>query len=218
MLRYPIVFSRVSLYGRSFYDNNSILGTTTMSSGFMKSLQEDLQHENTIRTQGIGETLTNYINSAELTHMESPAADKQFVENLDKKLMDFFDKVPLPEDPMRVALAKTEEELKEDAAAELLKEAVREAYMRKLSAKAQEELRLKRGMDKLEKGGKDGYFKDFEEFRNPPKYEYTPVATTAASPVNEESNVEEIEKEVEAMQRQMEKLQKLLQMKKDQKK
>lgn len=132
---------------------NSILGTSSMSASFLKDLQEDLQREQDIRKHGIGETLTNYVRRAELSHMESPEEDKKFLQKFGSQVDDFFSKIPLPEDPMKAALARTPEELEEEAAAEMLREAVREAYLRKLDAKAAEELRLKQAARRLEKHG-----------------------------------------------------------------
>lgn len=141
----------------------SILGTTTMSGNLLKTLQEDLRNENELRTKGIGETLQNYVHRAELSHMESPEADEAFSKSLDAKVDDLFAHIPLPQDPMKVALALTDEEVKEEAAAEFVKEAVREMYWRKLDAKQAEELRLKRAEKKLQKQGASQYFEERRE-------------------------------------------------------
>lgn len=128
----------------SEFNDGSVLGTSTLSTQFLVALKEDLKHEEQIRTGGIGETLTNYVNRAELSHMESPEADIAFQKKLDKQVDDFFSNISLPEDPMKAALARSEDELKEEVAMEVYREAVREAYLRRLDAKKAEELRLKR--------------------------------------------------------------------------
>lgn len=150
---------------RSFseWSCGSVLGTSTLSGGLLKDLQTDLQHENNIRTRGVGETLQNYVNRAELSHMESPEADEKFAKELSAKVDDLFSRIPLPEDPMRAALALTDEEVKEEAASEMVKEAVREMYYRKLDAKKAEELRLKHAQEKYAKQGMRRYFEEMRE-------------------------------------------------------
>ncbi|KPI86545.1 hypothetical protein ABL78_4368 [Leptomonas seymouri] len=147
----------------SEFHSGSILGTSLHPGCSLKDLQEDLKHENELRTRGIGETLQNFVNRAELSHMESPEADEKFLKDLDIKVDDFFSRIPLPEDPMRSALALTDEEVKEEAAAEVVKEAVREMYWRKLDAKKAEELRLKHAQEKYAKQGMRKYFDELKE-------------------------------------------------------
>lgn len=143
---------------QSGFGADSILGTSTMTGSLLQSLQNDLKCENELRAKGIGETLQNYVHRAELSHMESPEADEKFLKGLDAKVDDLFARIPLPADPTKAALALTDEEVKEEAAAELVKEAVRELYWRKLDAKQAEELRLRRAQEKLQKQGADRYF------------------------------------------------------------
>lgn len=133
--------------------SGSVLGTSSLPANFVKSLQEDLDRENRLRTQGMGETLANCIRRAELSHMESPEADRKFAERLHGQVDDFFSKLPTPADPMRAALAKTPEELEENAAAEMVREAVREAYLRRLGAGKAEEMRLKNAMRRFRSKG-----------------------------------------------------------------
>lgn len=147
----------------SEFNSGSVLGTSTLSGSLLKGLQEDLKNENELRTRGMGETLQNYVNRAELSHMESPEADAKFMKELDTKVDDLFARIPLPEDPMRAALALTDEEVKEEAAAEMVKEAVREMYWRKLDAKKAEELRLKHAQEKYAKQGMRRYFDEMKE-------------------------------------------------------
>ncbi|CAC9506036.1 conserved hypothetical protein [Leishmania infantum JPCM5] len=165
----------------------SILGTATMAGSLLKTLQEDLRDETELRTKGIGETLQNYVHRAELSHMESPEADEAFSKSLDAKVDDLFARIPLPQDPMKVALALTDEEAKEEAAAELVKEAVREMYWRKLDAKQAEELRLKRAQEKLQKQGAIQYFEERREERlrehTNRRFAAQPLAVEPQSPV-----------------------------------
>jgi hypothetical protein len=147
----------------SEFNSGSVLGTSTLSGSLLKGLQEDLRHENELRTRGMGETLQNYVNRTELSHMESPEADEKFLKELDTKVDDLFSRIPLPEDPMRAALALTDEEVKEEAAAELVKEAVREMYWRKLDAKKAEELRLKHAQEKRARQEMRHYFDELKE-------------------------------------------------------
>lgn len=147
----------------SEFSTGSVLGTSTLSGSLLKDLQMDLKHENEIRTRGVGETLQNYVNRAEMSHMESPEADAKFARELSTKVDDLFARIPLPEDPMRAALALTDEEVKEEAASEMVKEAVREMYYRKLDAKKAEELRLKHAQEKYAKQGMRLYFAEKKE-------------------------------------------------------
>lgn len=163
----------------SEFSSGSVLGTSTLSGNLLKDLQEDLRHENELRTRGMGETLQNYVNRAELSHMESPEADEKFIKELDAKVDDLFSRIPLPEDPMRAALALTDEEVKEEAAAELVKEAVREMYWRKLDAKKAEELRLKHAQEKYAKQGMRQYFEEKKE-KDELRERYSSVISGAA--------------------------------------
>ncbi|KAG5474552.1 hypothetical protein LSCM1_03339 [Leishmania martiniquensis] len=141
----------------SGWPTNSILGTQTASGSLLKTLQDDLKNENVLHTNGRGETLQNCVNRAELSHMESPEADEQFLRALDAKVDDLFTRIPLPPDPMKAALALTDDEVKEEAAGELVKEAVREMYWRKLDARQAEELRLKRAQEQMQEQGVSQY-------------------------------------------------------------
>ncbi|KAG5500639.1 hypothetical protein JKF63_03735 [Porcisia hertigi] len=165
----------------------SVLGTSTMSGSLLKRLQEDLENENELRTKGMGETLQNCVHRAELSHMESPEADARFLKTLDAKVDDLFTRIPLPQDPMKAALALTDEEVKENAAAELLKEAVREMYLRKLDFKQAEELRLKKAEERLRMQGASQCFKERHESERLCKHETAllvpkPVAVEARPP------------------------------------
>lgn len=205
----------------------SILGTDTVSGSLLKTLQEDLSDENELRTKGIGETLQNYVHRAELSHMESPEADEAFSKSLDAKVDDLFARIPLPQDPMKVALALTDEEAREEAATELVKEAVREMYWRKLGAKQAEELRLKKAQEKLQKQGAIQYFEERREEERLREHENTqfaaqPLAVEPQSPVgkgvtasplqNLDSTLsaEELRKELAAMKANVSRLEELL--------
>ncbi|KAG5474891.1 hypothetical protein LSCM4_04071 [Leishmania orientalis] len=147
----------------SGWATGSILGTDTTSGSLLKTLQDDLRNENELRAKGIGETLQNYVHRAELSHMESPQADEQFLKALDAKVDDLFARIPLPQDPMKAALALTDDEVREEAAGELVKEAVREMYWRKLDARRAEELRLKRAREKMQEQGVNRYYDELRE-------------------------------------------------------
>ncbi|CAM39851.1 conserved hypothetical protein [Leishmania braziliensis MHOM/BR/75/M2904] len=231
-MRYGARLSIPSLRGGyhrwlSGWDTSSILGTPTTSGSLLKTLQEDLKSETELRTKGIGETLQNYVHRAELSHMESPEADEQFSKSLDAKVDDLFARIPLPQDPMRTALALTDEEVKEEVAAELVKEAVREMYWRKLDAEQAEALRLKRAQEKLQKQGGSQYF---EELREKEKLREHAETRLAAQPVAVETrpsvgkvvdepllqnrdatlSAEELHEELTAMKAKMARLEELL--------
>lgn len=129
----------------------------------LKTIEEDLRCEQERKKSGIGETLQNYVHRAELSHMESPEADEKFLVALGSKVDDLFSKIPLPDDPMKAALSPTPEDMQEEAAAEIVKEAVREAYWRRLDAKQAEELRLRRAQEKLRRDGPQKHFSELSE-------------------------------------------------------
>ncbi|GET90253.1 hypothetical protein, conserved [Leishmania tarentolae] len=211
----------------SGYCTGSILGTSTLSGSLLKTLQEDLRSENELRTKGIGETLQNCVHSAELSHMESPEADEEFSKNLNARVDDLFARIPLPQDPMKVALAPTDEEVKEEAAAELVKEAVREVYWRKLDAKQAEEIRLKRAEEKLKHQGVRECLEErleVERLREDAntKFSSQPLAIERQSPVGKATtasplqnvdctlSAEELRKELAAMKAHVSRLEELL--------
>lgn len=87
-------------------------------------------------------------NGSEIGHMESPEADAAHRDRLMREIDDLFTRLPQPTDPMGAALAPTAEEQQENAAAEMLKEAVREAYWRKVDRQRAEERRVERAMER----------------------------------------------------------------------
>lgn len=133
--------------------------------------------------------------------MESPEADEAFLAKFGTKVDDFFSRIPLPEDPMKAALARSPEELEEVASAELVKEAVREAYLRRLGAKQTEELRLKRAAKRLDKGTTAGeYFERTDAGAN----------SVAADAANDVLDDEKIRKQLAEMKEKVRLLEHLL--------
>ncbi|CAD2218698.1 hypothetical protein ADEAN_000618900 [Angomonas deanei] len=212
-LQWPLA----TVFGKRFlsgFSDSSVLGTSTMSSNFVKSLRDDLRNEENSRKRGMGETLTNYINSAELTHMESPDEDVKFVKKLEHNIDDFFSKIPLPDDPMKMALRKSEEEMEEEAELEMIKEAYREAYLRKLDRKQAEEVRLKMSAKRLERA------KDASDFFNSGEYgsvsaggKDREVPKKGAAAETEDGSEESIRRQLKEMRLKMEELEKLLEKK-----
>lgn len=86
------------------------------------------------------------VSSEGLSHLEGPEADKDLREKLSQNIDNFFSSIPLPENPMAAALAPSPEEIEENAAGEALKEAVREAYWRRLRAERNENVRIEESM------------------------------------------------------------------------
>lgn len=89
-----------------------------------------------------------WISAQEVSHMESPEADEAHRRRVSRTIDELFSKIPLPEDPMAAALAPNAEEEQENAAAEMLKEAVREAYWRRVNARRAEEARVEKAMQR----------------------------------------------------------------------
>lgn len=89
-----------------------------------------------------------WISAQEVSHMESPEADEAHRRKVSKAIDDLFSRIPLPADPMAAALAPNAEEEQENAASEMLKEAVREAYWRKVNARRAEEARVEKAMER----------------------------------------------------------------------
>lgn len=81
-----------------------------------------------------------------LSHLESPEGDEALRKKLSQNIDEFFLAIPLPENPMAAALAPTPEEVEENLAGEALKEAVREAYWRRVEAGRTEEARIATAM------------------------------------------------------------------------
>ncbi|RNF04414.1 hypothetical protein TraAM80_05194 [Trypanosoma rangeli] len=170
----------------------SVLGTGTVPSDLMRTLQEELQEEERRKQFGIGETLRNCIGQGNLDHLESPEADAVHLQKLDSMVESFFSRIPLPEDPMKAALEPTEEELKKNDECEVLKEAVREQYQRRRAAKAAEEARLARAMKR--------YDVPIENEAN----------SNATEHVDTPNDTVELRQQIDVMKRQLAKLEKLL--------
>ncbi|CCW68546.1 unnamed protein product [Phytomonas sp. Hart1] len=123
--------------------NNNIFEFSSFTPSFINSVYEDLKKQKQTSCMDIGGTSKKNASTAELSHIESPEDDEAFRKKLDNEIYNIFSRIPLPSDPIKVALAHNEDELNEKAEAELIKEVVREAYLRKMEAKKAEELRLK---------------------------------------------------------------------------
>lgn len=90
----------------------------------------------------------DHLSAQDISHLESPEQDKAYQEKLSRSIDSFFSQIPLPQDPMAAALAPSREEEEENAMAEALKEAVRDAYWRRIHAKRSEDTRVERAMQK----------------------------------------------------------------------
>ncbi|EAN91668.1 hypothetical protein C3747_108g68 [Trypanosoma cruzi] len=170
----------------------SVLGTGTVPHELMRTLQEELKEEERRRQGGIGEALRNCIGQSELDHLESPEADAAQRRKLDLMAESLFSRLPLPEDPMKAALAPTEEELKKREECEVLKEAVREQYMRQKASNAAEEARLSRAMKRYEVVAERGANSDIPEHMKTP------------------GEMNELRQEIDNLKHQLAKLEKLL--------
>ncbi|KEG14767.1 hypothetical protein DQ04_00311030 [Trypanosoma grayi] len=180
--------------GRGLAGCDSVLGTAILPQGLVSTLQEELREEEHRRQCGIGEMLRNCIGQGELDHVESPEADAAHLQKVDFMIENLFSKIPLPNDPMKAALAPTEEELKAKEVNEVLKEAVREHYLRQKALKAEEEARIAVAMRHYEKdGGKE--------------------STGILEEVDAAGDSAEIRRQIEGMKRQVERLEKLLESK-----
>lgn len=152
-----------SVRARCFQDMTaSVLGTSTLSSQFLQQLKEDLTAEELKKTSGVGtfgETMRSCISKGELEHMESPEADEAHLRKLDKMVDNWFDRIPLPKDPMRAALAPTKEELADHEKFEVIKEAMRERYQSSNRRKRAEDDRIVKAMKSVEDGTHPAYSK-----------------------------------------------------------
>lgn len=111
-------------------------------------LQQEILKESLKAAAAAGEdpVIPEATGSLEMSHMESPEADEAHRVKLCHRIDDLFQRLPMPEDPMAAALQPTEEEERTNAAAEVLKEAVREAYWRKKNGERLEDRRLAAAM------------------------------------------------------------------------
>lgn len=80
--------------------------------------------------------------------MESPEADERHRQKVCRQIDEIFSRIPLPENAMDAALAPTPEEERDDAAAEILKEAVRERYWRRVHQERSEAARVEKAMQR----------------------------------------------------------------------
>ncbi|ESL09360.1 hypothetical protein TRSC58_02919 [Trypanosoma rangeli SC58] len=170
----------------------SVLGTGTVPSDLLRTLQEELQEEECRKQSGIGETLRHCIRQSDLDHLEGPEADAVHLQKLDSMVESLFSRIPLPEEPMKAALEPTEEELKKNDECEVLKEAVREQYRRQRAAKAAEEARLARAMKRYDAASGNEATSDTTEHVDTP------------------NDTVELRQQIDAMKRQLAKLEKLL--------
>ncbi|ORC86960.1 uncharacterized protein TM35_000241100 [Trypanosoma theileri] len=196
MHRLQFLVAPTSTLVRSLTGYNTVLGTGTLPQGFVKTLQEDLNEEEIYRRQsGIGETLRNCIRHSDLDHIESPESDAAHLQKVESMMENLFSKIPLPLDPMKTALAPTEEELREREEHEVLKEAVREQYLRQKAYKAAEETRISEAMKRYEVDNGD---------------------QKVSSSLNKKETCNdslELRRKIDDMKRQIEKLEKLLESK-----
>lgn len=154
--RLPLPLSLSSSSCRHFFNDSSsssVLGTSTLSTQFLRQMQEDLTAEEG-KKQGISgfADLQRASIARELDHMESPEADAAHLAKLDKQVTSFFDRIPLPADPMKAALAPTRDEIVQQEKFEVLKETVRERYMATQSRRRVEEKRIHEAMKRVEDG------------------------------------------------------------------
>lgn len=139
---------------RSFTDPSSVLGTG-LSSTFIQQVKEDLVAEELRRRTGIGgfgDTLRSCITKGELEHMESPESDAAHQKKMDRMIDSLFSRLPMPEDPIKAALAPTKEEVAQIEQFEELKEAVRERYHAQQRRRRNEEVRIAGAMKRVEDG------------------------------------------------------------------
>ncbi|KAH9600438.1 hypothetical protein LSM04_001097 [Trypanosoma melophagium] len=196
MYRLQFLVAPTSVLVRSLTGYNTVLGTGTLPQGFVRTLQEDLKEEEVYRTQsGIGETLRNCIRQSDLDHIESPESDAAHLQKVESMMENLFSKIPLPPNPMETALAPTEEELKEREEHELLKEAVREQYIRQKAHKLAEDARISEAMQRY------GFDNEDQKVSKSLKGNNT----------NDDSL--EIRRKIDDMKRQLERLEKLLESK-----
>ena len=146
------IFRRRAGTYRVYGESNSVLGTSTFPLSLVQELEREAVDEQTKRKGGFGESLRNCISKGELDHMESPQADEAHLRKLDAMVTNFFDKKPLPADPMKAALAPTKEEIVQTERFEVLKEAVRERYLATQAKKRNEERRINTVMKQVEDG------------------------------------------------------------------
>jgi hypothetical protein len=179
---------------------SSVLGTSTLSSQFLQQLKEDLNAEELKKQTGFGtfgETMRSCIAKGELEHMESPEADERHLKKLDKMVDNWFEKIPLPKDPMRAALAPTKEELVENERFEVLKDAMRERYQSSNRRKRAEEVRIGAAMKRVEDGTHPAYNKAS-------KYEpFETVAEKMSSAKAADNEADALRRELEEMKRKV---------------
>ena len=94
----------------------------------------------------------NCIRKGELDHMESPEVDEKEREKVNTSIDSLFARIPLPADPMKAALAKTDDEIADMVDLDALKEAMRDRYHRRNQTKRQEARRLDDAMIHVSKG------------------------------------------------------------------
>jgi hypothetical protein len=141
-------------FQRTFLDvgGSSILGTETFSASFIADLRDEMANAESMRKGAPSNRYINCIRKGELDHMESPESDARAKKKLEGMIGDLFEKIPTPEDPMAVALAKTEEEQMEQDHLEALKDEVRERYRRSLHRRKGESKRIDMAMDEVRSG------------------------------------------------------------------
>jgi cobalamin biosynthesis protein CbiD len=134
------------------FGGSSILGTDTFSASFVADLRDELANAELQRKGAPSDRYINCIRKGEMDHMESPDADHRAKVKLDGMIGSLFDKLPEPQDPMKAALAKTEEEEMEHDHLEALKDEVRERYRRSVRRRKGENKRIDDAMEEVTKG------------------------------------------------------------------
>lgn len=128
---------------------SSVLGTSTITGQFLAQIKEDAE----AGAMSYGETLAScVIRKGEMDHLESPDADARYFDKIDRQAAGLFSRVKAPENPMKVALAPTPDEVRENVQLELLKESVRERYHAMRMQKANENRRIDAVMSSIEDG------------------------------------------------------------------
>eukprot|EP00758_Cryptobia_borreli_P003422 Tbor_TRINITY_DN3732_c0_g1::TRINITY_DN3732_c0_g1_i1::g.2411::m.2411 len=135
--------------GRRYY-YTTILGTDTITSSFIRDLKADTEALNANRSEAIRECVMG--GKGELDHMESPEVDKKHVHKIERLADDLFSRIDLPADPMKAALAPSEEEVMQNEKFEVLKDIVRERYQSSNRRKSNERSRITRAMDEVAAG------------------------------------------------------------------
>lgn len=118
-----------------------LFSSPALTVDFMRSLQSNLT-ELSLEPPKSNLLLVEDSHASQISHMESPESDEALLTKIDKQVDSLFRALPLPEDPMKAALAPTEEENNESASTEMIKEVVRKAYRHRLQMIETEKKRI----------------------------------------------------------------------------